>query len=1802
MADIQNRTETCLKFVVNSAPAYGPPETLTHPKLGPVLWETPELPSEDLSAEEKIRWFTARTAATCDEKGIGAQIYYSQQVAGLVEDPSINPEAKCLQDYVAKFVDAFTGLQQTVVQKGFSEDLSPLAVIDFRENSKNFFLELDKQGILTETQKQKLLKEGKLPLDLLKKQREEQEALGAAEHDAMLGNVYDAVCSISHFLPHFGFSEVLATKVTADLSRLAPGAFRLMRRFQEKTSVVEGRGVLHSSKHDKTLSLARNLFNRSALGGAVAGVVIGAMLVAEAPVTVPIMAGAFAVGAVLPSLRPGKIDWGAGAKSLLRGVVPGAVYLGAGALLAAVSPELAAGTISATVGLVLMRALAGGTFAGLGVSIGAEATMNAFNRKKAAADELCKYLYFSGPENNLEQTQKLLSAEQGRGEVRHFLGKEVPMWGKKGWEVIARLVNGEQLTSAELDSCLQKVRDIRLQISADMGRNPGRFNYLLVDLGKGERALIDRRKFFLERLNSLEDLAMILGGSLAPTIEVGEIERKISQDVQTAAAVNVGMAFGGALLTRAARAIGATMDADTYWSAVKQTLTERPLNLSWVKLFKDARVGTNVLGLELSGGGGEIPTTSLTRAATDLEGLDLLTNAPKKNPLLMKNALAMIAVKELDFTSYTDFLKTQRLTPADVRAFASVLEERNIQADPFVDALRENGTSAKSLAKFVQSQPDFNSQVHRVVKNYGLSGKLYRFADNGTGLLERLEINRADPDVQLLAAGVEPDRVAGIIAKPGGIVQDGNVILIRSSTTVVAEIPAGNEKLVETNLGLINKVLASDNTELLKASNNANVSYGKFLAYATATNKWPNGYPKPDSYPSVFYLVEQSIGAKNKDLLQKAIAGDPRAFNQVAGMIKDKNALALLKQNQFHAAPGNPVMYDIFDRVTDKNSLIKRVGFYARKWGAEPISANSVADPFGAERIVGGTPVDYDSLTVGDILDGGVSVDEAIRAAVIKGGKAPAFLVDQAGVEAQSYPAANIPLENYSDRTLQLLRATEGSMSQDYKNNGKVYLVQLFRKNLTSGTEKGGTVPAVGLLKKLGLPVTANGMNEFGAPALPGVYHPEKYSVEYARELMRKIFNDDGIGVSSISPVSDLMLWDLAENYLRIRIGDDPDKVARMCIDLESFIVMRGQPEEAWETAYLNYVNTGSRYGVPFLGLNTVAEKTFGGNLDNLSWGRKAIVFSLPQGPVSQVVTQSGAIYYTYGGNNGIDKPGLDENQLTAKLIDRGRFILNRWWNKGAISDEEYNQGVSELDILASIKQPIFWKVPEDLKSTDLGTVRTVFTTLPTVISTSAGNIVAEGYVQGHELSGIVATAVPENLKYKLPFPKAELQKYVDDAVAGFTRKGNIWYGPVGKDGKSIGMFPDFETPDGKHYPGIQIVVAGPDGEILARGGAADVFSERIQPGSTIKLLAAAWLKKRGVDVEKELFDNSPGTDADLVGSGLPVENPAGSGIYAAMAKKSAGNKLTILQDLRVSSNAAIMRAFRRELQRDPDAWIDWQRTLGLAGMSQEVGGVPALEPTSHALMGSDAEVPLDGYMRALAWFANPDLCPDAKMREGVKTVVKGMTDDKNLTNLKVDGYSAAGLTKVFGSSVNGNPDALMVKTGTVAEPVNGKLISKTTLAVTEGEVTADGKRITVLVRAVKMKMVNGKWVQAPVQDDVGQSNAEGSTMAAPTARDLAKKIGQRTGGIPPEAVPGKAGIPSTYVIQRGDTLSAIAAKYNLTVDELIGDNPGIKPNQLRIGSTINLTVPVLPRALPAPAVPPVVPPIPAPAPSGVIN
>ncbi len=86
--------------------------------------------------------------------------------------------------------------------------------------------------------------------------------------------------------------------------------------------------------------------------------------------------------------------------------------------------------------------------------------------------------------------------------------------------------------------------------------------------------------------------------------------------------------------------------------------------------------------------------------------------------------------------------------------------------------------------------------------------------------------------------------------------------------------------------------------------------------------------------------------------------------------------------------------------------------------------------------------------------------------------------------------------------------------------------------------------------------------------------------------------------------------------------------------------------------------------------------------------------------------------------------------------------------------------------------------------------------------------------------------------------------------------------------------------------------------------------------------------------------------------------------------------------------------------------------------------------------------------------------------------------------------------------------------------------------------------------------------------DDSPSAVVETPTPAAsvPTIQPTAVVI-----STPPPTVPPPSPTPATHVVQAGDTLNAIAAQYETTVEILISLNDLASPDQLEIGQVLTL-------------------------------
>jgi LysM repeat protein len=85
-----------------------------------------------------------------------------------------------------------------------------------------------------------------------------------------------------------------------------------------------------------------------------------------------------------------------------------------------------------------------------------------------------------------------------------------------------------------------------------------------------------------------------------------------------------------------------------------------------------------------------------------------------------------------------------------------------------------------------------------------------------------------------------------------------------------------------------------------------------------------------------------------------------------------------------------------------------------------------------------------------------------------------------------------------------------------------------------------------------------------------------------------------------------------------------------------------------------------------------------------------------------------------------------------------------------------------------------------------------------------------------------------------------------------------------------------------------------------------------------------------------------------------------------------------------------------------------------------------------------------------------------------------------------------------------------------------------------------------------------------------------GTTPAAPVLRPYftitpSATVDHPEGLVASAETPLPSPTPSRYTIQPGDTLSQIAERYRIILDALLAANPGVDPNALRVGESLNI-------------------------------
>lgn len=135
-----------------------------------------------------------------------------------------------------------------------------------------------------------------------------------------------------------------------------------------------------------------------------------------------------------------------------------------------------------------------------------------------------------------------------------------------------------------------------------------------------------------------------------------------------------------------------------------------------------------------------------------------------------------------------------------------------------------------------------------------------------------------------------------------------------------------------------------------------------------------------------------------------------------------------------------------------------------------------------------------------------------------------------------------------------------------------------------------------------------------------------------------------------------------------------------------------------------------------------------------------------------------------------------------------------------------------------------------------------------------------------------------------------------------------------------------------------------------------------------------------------------------------------------------------------------------------------------------------------------------------------------------------------------------------------------MVAAGCTRSVAGNPIPSATPASGTSGELT--GPEATM--EAVRSAILTQTAVAA---GGIGGGENDTATPSGPVATPTLVP------SLAPTSTPTPA-VPTTYTVQQGDWIYAIARKFNLDPDALIAANPGIDPNHIEPGQVLNLPAP----------------------------
>ena len=126
------------------------------------------------------------------------------------------------------------------------------------------------------------------------------------------------------------------------------------------------------------------------------------------------------------------------------------------------------------------------------------------------------------------------------------------------------------------------------------------------------------------------------------------------------------------------------------------------------------------------------------------------------------------------------------------------------------------------------------------------------------------------------------------------------------------------------------------------------------------------------------------------------------------------------------------------------------------------------------------------------------------------------------------------------------------------------------------------------------------------------------------------------------------------------------------------------------------------------------------------------------------------------------------------------------------------------------------------------------------------------------------------------------------------------------------------------------------------------------------------------------------------------------------------------------------------------------------------------------------------------------------------------------------------------------------------------------------------------MIRAVLLSLLVFGSILAACVPQPGSQTPSSSVTLQPFSTQAPSQTADQPEGISAPETPLPTPTPFLYEVQAGDTLSGIALKFGVSLDDLVADNPDISPNSMSIGTTLRIpSTPLNPSGASTPTVVP---------------